>query len=176
MKVGVLLSGLSTTPHVHVTFGHLAEFLRPHARYVVPNKFRDTLGKTLATQNEMFALGLSTSQHGVMDIFVQHMLVQYSTGQHLVLVVPPRVMLGKPQAISSTRLTLCWFAVVSAAVCRDGQAHLGHRRGGLCIFQSEGHALSWNGGKGQRFCFSHRGAWFINCSVESLWFWNDSMS
>ena len=76
-------------------FGHLAEFLRPHARYVVPNKFRDTLGKTLATQNEMLALGLPTSQHGVMDIFVQHMLVQYSTGQHLVLVAPPRVMLGK---------------------------------------------------------------------------------
>ena len=84
-----------TTP-VHLSFGHLAEQLRPHARYIVPRRWRDHLGQVLATYEDLIRFGVKPSQHGVLDVMVQHMVIEHGGGRVEVL-MPARVMFG-PQA------------------------------------------------------------------------------
>ena len=80
----------------HLKFGHLCEELQPHVRYVVPHRWRGLLGgQSLATYNQLMKVGVNPAQHGVMDIFSQHLTIEYAAGEHIAVLIPPCVLLGK---------------------------------------------------------------------------------
>ena len=62
----------------HVNFGALAEIIAPFGRYVVPDRWRSSVGKAFAEYKDMLNFGIPISQHGIVDLVAQHMLVEGS--------------------------------------------------------------------------------------------------
>ena len=83
---------------LHMDFGHLSEQLSPLAKFVVPARFCNLVGKTMASASEFLKYGIPHGQHGVVDFFAQVVTVQHARGQGFTLVLPARVMSGKKAA------------------------------------------------------------------------------
>jgi hypothetical protein len=50
-------------------------------RYIVPSAHRDRVGKPLCSYNDVVQFGIKTAQqHGVMDVFCTHLLVDLGLG------------------------------------------------------------------------------------------------
>ena len=79
----------------HLSFGMLSEFIAPIAKYVVPAKYRDMVGKSFADYKQIMALGIPAAQHGILDIFAERLVVEYGCGSVVEVMLPPRVMMGK---------------------------------------------------------------------------------
>ena len=83
----------------HMSFGALSEDIAPCARYYVPDRLRKTFGKCLATWKESLVLGIKPTNHGVLDLFVQHMTFVSADGQGFSFLLPPRVLRHKTAGI-----------------------------------------------------------------------------
>ena len=79
----------------HLSFGMLSEFIAPIAKYVVPAKYRDIVGKSFADYKQILPLGIPAAQHGILDIFAERLVVEYGCGSLVEVLLPPRVMMGK---------------------------------------------------------------------------------
>jgi hypothetical protein len=86
--------GWDETP-LHVDFGHLSEDIAPFARFFVSGNAAAYLGKTLASWSDTLSLGLPRASHGVVEICVQTLTVQFGPGHGYSLPLPLRVMSGK---------------------------------------------------------------------------------
>lgn len=81
---------------IDIPFGLLHEYLAPAARYVVPYKYREKLGKAYASYQDVLDVGIPPRmRHGVVDVFQETVTIDVGQGVHVNLLVPPRVMLGK---------------------------------------------------------------------------------
>ena len=79
----------------HLSFGQLAEVIAPIAKYAVPSRFKELAGKSFAECKEVMVLGVPAAQHGVLDLFVEQITVEYGPGRKTHIMIPPRIMLGK---------------------------------------------------------------------------------
>ncbi len=97
----------------HLTFGHLSEQLAPSVRYIVPSAHRDRVGKPLCSYNDVVQFGIKTAQqHGVMDVFCTHLLVDLGLGDKA----------GSRAEQRSCRQTLVQRKCARVRVCAQAEA------------------------------------------------------
>lgn len=80
---------------IHVSFGQLAEQIAPFAKYVVPGLHRAGVGRSLVSYDDCMSRGIPMAQHGIADVFAEHVVMESSPGEAVKVLVPIRIMLGK---------------------------------------------------------------------------------
>ena len=91
---------------VALSLGQLAEKIAPFAKFIVPAHMRESIGKAILDYQECTHFGVPIAQHGILDIFQQRFCCDFGPGQHVEVIVPARVMLGKSAGHVSTQCSL----------------------------------------------------------------------
>jgi hypothetical protein len=93
---------------LHLDFGSLGEVLAPAARYVIPAQVRKLLraddDRVLVSYKHLLEYGERPGRRGIVDVFVQTLMVVTDTGFGSELLVPTRILRGRSAAFAHVAL------------------------------------------------------------------------